>query len=201
MWSRSDAQLKVDAPSIFKMQLFLNSKIEVVGGKDAAVVISDSLYKACSDAVDFKLDTLKITGSWELTKSVFSSQYRFYQLLAYDDQKKTYTKNIIYKRKLNDLEEQFFLIRESCVLAINQRTGLSYRLKGFNSNDFLNFLSDFREAYKESTGSGLSIKDFLKNYKVEGLDFECLYKGLRQDETDREKYPCLKRASDPVWIR
>lgn len=201
IWLHSNAQLKIDAVSIFKMQLFVNSKIETIKGIDSIIIINDSLYKAYSDAIDFKLDTLKVTGNWELTKSLFSSQYQFYQLLAYDNQKKIYTTNIIYKRKLNSNEEHFLIIKGSCILAINQKTGLSYKLKGFNSNDFFNFLSDFKEAYKESTGNKLSTKEFLKNYKVDELDFECLYQGLKQDKVDREKYPCLKRNSDPVWIR
>jgi hypothetical protein len=201
MWLHSNAQLKVDAVSIFKMQLFVDNKNSNFRGMDSMVIKNDSLYKAFSDAVDFKLDTLKITGNWELTKSVFATHYQFYQLLAYDNQKKSHTQNIIYKRKLNSNEEQFFMIGGSCVLAINQKTGLSYRLKGFNSNDFLNFLSDFKEAYKESTGDKLSTSEFLKNYKVYGLDFQCLYQGLKQDNIDRDKYPCLKRISDPVWIR
>lgn len=201
IWLYSNAQLKIDAVSVFKIHLFINSKIEIIKGVDSTIVINDSLYKAYSNAIDLKLDTLKVTGNWELTKSVFSSQYQFYQLLAYDNQKKSYTQNIVYKRKLNSSEEHFMIIKGSCILAINQKTGLSYKLKGFNSNDFLNFLSDFKEAYKESTGNKLSTSEFLKNYKVDGLNFECLYLGLKQDKIDREKYPCLKRMSDPVWIR
>jgi hypothetical protein len=195
IWISSNAQVSTDAASVFRMQLFVDNKNVTFSGMDPMVVKSDSLYEAFRNAVDLKLDTLKVAGSRELARSVFSSQYQFYRLLAYDK------KSIIYKKKLNSSEGQFFMISGNCILAINQRTGLSYRLQGFNGNDFLNFLSDFKEGYKESTGDVLSTKDFLKNYQVEGLDFECLYQGLKQDKIDREKYPCLKRNSEPVWIR
>ena len=86
------------------------------------------------------------------------------------------------------------------VIAINPRTGRSYRLSGFNGNDFLGFLSDFKEEFKQKNKSRLSNKKFLKGYYVEGIDFNCLYKGLKAQEVDRYKYPCLIRCSDPVSI-
>ena len=84
------------------------------------------------------------------------------------------------------------------VLALNPKTGISYCLSGFDVNDFLGFLSDFKASYFNDTGKKLKTSKFIKNYKVENLDFECLYKGLKTDGIDREKHPCLIRCSDRI---
>lgn len=190
------AQVKTDAVSIFKMQLFLDKKNNDYRGMDSTVVKSDSLYKAFSNVVNLKLDTLKISGIWEFTKSALAPQYKFYRLSL---------SNCIYTRNLNNGEEQFYAFSsgyiDAYILAVNQKTGLVYRLKGFNGNDFLGFLLDFKAEYEESIGEKLTTKKFLKSYKVEELDFQCLYQGLYSDETDRNKYPCLKRVSDAVRIK
>ena len=177
------SQIKIDPISIFKMQLFLDSK---------NIIKNDSLYKAFSDVVDLKLDTLKINGEYNLTKSALSPKYKFFQLKEHS-----------YKKELNENELQLYWIfgDKICSIAINQETGKSYRLLGFNTNDFLSFLSDFIEIYKEKQGEKLSIKDFLKNYTVSEIDFKCLYKGLNNKEIDINYYPCLVRASDPIWIK
>jgi hypothetical protein len=177
------SQIQIDPISIFKMQLFLDSK---------NIIKNDSLYKAFSDVVDLKLDTLKIKGEYNLTKSALSPKYKFFQLKEHN-----------YKKELNEKELQLYWIfgDKVCSIAINQETGKSYRLLGFNTNDFLSFLSDFRETYKEKQGEKLSVKQFLKNYAVSEIDFECLYKGLNNKEIDVKKYPCLVRSSDPIWIK
>jgi len=177
------SQIQIDPISIFKMQLFLDSK---------NVIKNDSLYKAFSDVVDLKLDTLKIKGEYNLTESALSPKYKFFQLKEHS-----------YKKKLNEKELQLYWIfgDKICSIAINQETGKSYRLLGFNTSDFLSFLSDFREMYKDKQGEKLSVKQFLKNYTVSEIDFKCLYKGLNSNEIDMKKYPCLIRASDPIWIK
>jgi hypothetical protein len=85
-------------------------------------------------------------------------------------------------------------------MAIEMTTGICYRLKGFRANDFLMFLADFKEDYNEerTRKKKLSFLDFLNGLKVNELDFERLYKGLKAEEIDSRKYPCLKRCSDPL---
>lgn len=192
-------QNRTDAESIFKMFLFLNTENVSFKGMDITVSKNDSLYKAFSDVVYPKLDILKNIKS-NLQYELAIPKYKFYELVIYDTAKKDYTDNIIYKRKLNLNEGQFFGVYvggcDSYIIAINQYTGASYRLKGFNINDFLAFLSDFREEYSKQSGKQLSTKSFLNGYAIEGLDFECLYDGLTAKEMDRKKYPCLRRAAD-----
>ncbi|CAM4097453.1 hypothetical protein FLBR109950_15830 [Flavobacterium branchiophilum] len=199
------AQLKTDAVSIFKMHLFLNNKNVKFRGMDSTVVKNDSLYKTFTDVINLKLDTLKIKGSFNLTTSVFAPKFAFYKISLNDRENKDFTNNISYKRNLTSGEDQFLGIFSgvftSFILAINRETGESYRLIGFDTNDFLGFLSDFKEEYKEKDGNIISTNNFLKNYQVEGIDFKCLYEGLKSDKIERKKYPCLQRVSDPIWIK
>lgn len=187
----SYSQIKTDAVSVFKMHLFLDHK-NVKFKESDSTIKNDSLYKAFTDVAILKLDSLAITGDYNLTKSALIPKYKFFQLKEHS-----------YKKKLNEKELQLFWIFGDNVssIAINQETGKSYRLLGFDTNDFLSFLSDFLEDYKEKQGEKLTVKQFFKNYTVDKIDFECLYNGLRNNEIDRKKYPCLVRASDPVWIK
>lgn len=186
------SQIKTDVISVFKMQLFLDNKNVKFKELDSMLIKNDSLYKAFSDVVVLKLDTLKIKGEYNLTKSALRPKYKFFKLKEHS-----------YKKTLNEKELQLYWIfgDKICSIAINQETGKSYRLLGFNTNDFLSFLADFREDYKEKQGEKLSVKQFLKYYTVDEVDFECLYKGLISNERDIKKYPCLVRASDPIWIK
>lgn len=188
---RLSAQVKTDAVSIFKMQIFLDKKNTEFRCMDSTSVKGDSLYRSFCDVVELKLDTLKITGNYDLTKSATAPKYKFYRLLEYR-----------YNRKLNNNEQQLYWIfgNRVSIVAINQKTGVSYRLKGFNGNDFLGFLSDLKEEYNEANDEKLTTKRFLKSYKVESMDFQCLYEGLISNGIDRNKYPCLKRESDPIWV-
>ena len=77
---------------------------------------------------------------------------------------------------------------------------MTYRLKGFNGNDFLSFLRDFKEIYKRKTDKAISSNKLIKKYKIPDVNFKCLYKGLRAKNIDIQKYPCLIRFSDPVQI-
>jgi hypothetical protein len=193
------AQLKTDAKSILKMQLFLNNRNVDFRGIDPKVLKNDSLYNVFTDLIDLKLDTLKITGKYEITTSVFAPKYHFYKINVKNKS------NIIYKRELYNDEGQYIGLNSGFyniyIIGINLVTGKSYRLLGFDTNDFLGFLSDFKELYKEKQGEKLTTKQFLKDYKVDELDFECLYNGLKSEEIDRKKYPCLGRVNDPIWIK
>jgi hypothetical protein len=186
----SFAQSKIDAESIFKMQLFLDKEIVTFRGMDTIATKGDSLYKAYSEAFTVKLDTLKITGNFDYTMSVYAPHFTFYKLNK---------KSSI--RTQNENELQFFSVfgRENKI-AINNRTGRSYRIVGFNACDFLGFLSDYLEEYNNENKNKINVRQFLRNYHVEGVDFKCLYKGLISNMVDKKKYPCLKRPSDPVVI-
>lgn len=183
------SQIETDAVSTFKMQIFMDKK-SVTFESDISIK-NDSLYNAFSDNIILKLDTLKIKGEYTLVESALSPQFKFFQLIGHS-----------YKKKLSELELKLFWVfgDKICTIAINQETGKSYRLMGFNTNDFLSFYSDYKEEFEKKQEKNLKIKKFLKDYKVEKLDFECMYKGLKNIYIDRVKYPCLARASDPIWI-
>ncbi len=199
------AQVKTDAQSIFKMLIFLDRENSNFRGMDKMVFKNDSLYKEFSSVLYIKLDTLKIIRD-ELSFGQPGVQYNFYQLMIYDVTKREFAHNYSYKRKLSSDEEQFLGIfsgrGDSYIIAINKATGRSFRLRGFNSNDFLSFLADVKETYNGIFGhKPLSTKAFFKNLQVENLDFECLYEGLSKKGINRNEYPCLLRISDPIIIR
>jgi len=185
-----NAQSKTDIESIFKMQLFLNRKNVQFRTMDSSIVKNDSLYKVFEEVTNLKIDTLKlenkITGDFE-------EEFQFFKL-SIDE--------IRNNRKLINDEFQYIGFGSGMcdfyILALNRKTGISYRLSGFDVNDFFGFLSDFKVSYFNSTGKKLKTSKFIKNYKVENLDFECLYKGLKIDGIDRKKYPCLMRCSDRI---
>ena len=198
------AQLKTDPQSIFKMFLFLNRSNVSFRGMDKRVSKNDSLYKAFSEVTYLKLNKLKVLKN-RFEKQTAVPEFDYYELKMYDTAKKDYTNNVTYKRTLTSNEGQFFGVYiggcDEYIIAINRTTGDSYRLKGFNINDFLAFFVDFKEvytnqSYTEKGEEHLNIRKFLKNYQIEDLDFECLYDGLTSKEIDRDKYPCLKRVAD-----
>lgn len=186
------SQLRTEAVSIFKMNLFLDKKNSDFRGMNPLVVKNDSLYKEFSNLIRLKLDTLKVYGDYNLINSSVGHNLMFFKVSVGVNNKN----NITYVRELTSEESQFFgffaNVFDTYVIAINQKNGKCYKLEGFGTNDFLGFLSDFKEEYNGE----LSTKHFLKNYRVEGLDFECLYKGLKSKKRDIKKFPCLTRVSD-----
>ncbi len=201
---RGVAQLRTDAQSIFKMYLFLGRVNVDFKGIDKKVSKNDSLYKVFSGVISLNLDTLKIIkNSFNGEQSI--PKFSFYELLIYDSVKMDYTENVTYQRRLDASEDQFFGIpvggSNGYIIAINQVTGKSYRLKGFDTNDFLTFLSDFKEEYNKGEKKSLPTRRFLNLYKVEKLNFECLYKGLTAKEIYRDKCPCLKRTGDIASVK
>lgn len=196
---KSFAQIKIDSTSVFKMWLYVdmesckekdnNSQIELIAYKN------DSLYETFKSVIDIKIR--------KLTSKGFSNDYSFYTLEHFD-KNNNYVQNIFYKRPLNDFEKDVFFIGQNnqgarqYVIAINNKNGRSYRLVGFNNSDFLNFLRDFKKDYKQDNlHKKMTTKIFLKNFKLEGVDFKCLYNGIIKDG-DTIKYPCLKSCYDPT---
>lgn len=178
------AQTQSDPAALFKMMVFLDNDNSRFPQMDTTVIKGDSLYSAFSEVYVFALDSLSAPNFGD---------YKFYKLNMDET---------ITTRKLKRYEAQYIGIISNpssyYVLAVNSITGLSYRLKGFRANDFFTFLYDFKESLKNQTHEKLSDTKFLKQYKVEGLDFECLYKGLKAKEFDSDKYHCLRKVSDPI---
>jgi hypothetical protein len=185
------AQSNVDANFLFKMWLFSDRESNNEFSK------SDSLFIAFSTATELKLDKIEC--------DLFGISYHFYFLRLYDIKNNKFINNVSYSRTIASNEIKNFIIPVNkyigqYVISVNPKTGRSYRLSGFNGNDFLGFLSDFKEVFNQKNKSRLSNKEFLKKYYVEGIDFNCLYRGLKAKKIDKKNYPCLIRCSDPVSI-
>lgn len=186
------SQSKTDIEDTFKMQLFLNRKNVLFRTMDYSIVKNDSLYNVFKEITVLKIDTLKLDNK---IPDNFEDEYKFYKLSI---------DNIKNSRKLVNDEHQYLGlgsgICSSFIIALNLKTGINYRLAGFDTNDFLGFLSDFKEMYFKTNYKKIKTSKILKYFKVEDLDFKCLYEGLKKDNLDREKYPCLQRCSEPIKL-
>lgn len=192
MASTLKAQTNTDAEFLFKIWLFTDRE------NSNGVYKNDSLFTAFSKTIDLKLEKSEY--------NLLGIEYQFYFLRLYDIKNNKFIDNVSYKRDLALDEIKNYTIPVNkyigqYVIGLNPKTGMSYRLSGFNGNDFMGFLSDFKEAFKLKYNRRLSSKKFLKQYHVEGIDFKCLYEGLKVKEVNRDKYPCLIRCSDPVSIQ
>lgn len=189
--SNGYAQSKNNIEDIFKMHLFLNKKNSIYRNMDSSIVKNDSLYKVFREILNLKITMLKVENR---LMGFLEENYNFYKLSE---------EGITYNRELKKNEHSYLpevMINSYFVLAVNISTGASYRLAGFDTNDFMNFLSDIKENYLNGNMKRLKTKYFLNNYKVEDLNFKCLYEGLTKEEIDRNKYPCLERCSEPLRI-
>lgn len=180
------SQSKTDTNDIFKMHLFLDKKNISRSDLNKKITKNDSLYDSFSRNSLLRINTLKLKSNIFFPSD---GNFTFYVI-----------DNIEYKRGLSSDESWFLKIDLNAdskyIIAINESTGRSYRLAGFNGNDFLVFFSDISKAYKSYNFKELKISRFLKEYTVESIDFECLYKGLKNGIIDKEKFPCLKTCSD-----
>lgn len=184
------SQSKTEVEDIFKMHLFLEKKNIYRSDLDNKISKNDSLYDSFKKSCSLKIDTLKIE-----TDVFFPSDGDFV-FFSLSDVK--YNEGLTYS-------ESWFLKIDlgydiKYVIAINKLTGRSYRLSGFNTNDFLSFFTDISKSYKSWYFKKLKMSKFLKSYKVESLDFKCINKGLKQDVIDKDKYPCLRSCSDTFSI-
>lgn len=184
-----NAQVKENESEIFKMQLFLNRKAFVKNNDDSLSNLSSS-YKIFSDLFILQMNELKVENK---LSGVLGCDYVFYEVIESE---------IKRKRELSSIEYKYLDFEcypaNKYILAINLKTGLSYRLSGFETNDFISFFIDFKSYYLNRK---LNIKTFLNDFKVENLDFECMYKGLNiKKMIHNTMYPCLKKCSDLLKI-
>lgn len=184
---QSQAQLTTDVVSIFKMQLFLDRLNDKKIDKLPNSVKGDSLYLAFSRMLYLKIDTLKVSNN--LYENTEVHDFTFY---------KVNLSNLTHNKEnqIGSKESNYVSIPvcncHEFIIAIDLIDGISYRISGFNSNDFNSFLANLKKDCKMRY-MNFTTKQFLKKYKVEGVDFECLYNGLSKgDKVDYIKYPCLK---------
>jgi hypothetical protein len=183
------AQANSDAKFIFKTWLFLehnNTK-----SRDATLfpVKDSSVFDLFQNGLELKFDTLKSAG--------FSKDYEFLLISFIDQMRQTKFDAIRYTKK--KLVEYLSTPVDNCngyVLCINKSKGTSYRLMGFGGNDFLNLFHEVQSDYANDTKVVIKIKQFLKDYSVEGVDFVCLFEGLTSRRDNFNNFPCLRKCSD-----
>jgi hypothetical protein len=182
------SQNTTNAKDIFKLWLFLDKANAVTDDSSRTHIKDYSLFLSFYDIMDLKMDTLK-------SEAFDQIGYKFYSINLNSS---TQLKAIPAKQESDVL--LFTGTLTTFIVGINDRIGKSYRLAGFNGNDFLNLLSDVKEGSNTYPISiyPVSHQIFFKRYKVEGLDFNCLYNGLRAKNKDIKRFPCLKRCSDPI---
>jgi hypothetical protein len=183
------AQKSTDTKFIFKTWLFLEQNNTSSRYATQYPIKDSSLFNLFQSGLDIKFDTLKTKG--------FSDNYIFLSIPTVGGRSDIKNKVITYTTP--KLVEYINIPVDNCeayVLCINKFKGTSYRMKGFTGNDFLSLFKEIKNDYWESKKQTLSIKQFLKSNLVEGLDFECLYKGLTSGKADSKEFPCLQICSD-----
>jgi hypothetical protein len=188
----------IDNQSIFKMQIFVD-KAPYVYKSDQNIKKNDSTYFSFSNSYELKLSKLKSNNYYQ-----FFDDFEFLELLMYDNSRKQFADNVVLKKELSEDANAFAIgvgKGSRYVLAINQKNGKSYRLVGFNGNDFLELMRDFLDSYNSSASKKINSNDFLKKFEIKTVDLNCIAEGLLSKNADRIKYPCLVRVSDLITIR
>lgn len=186
-------QEKNDIESIFKMHLFLNKTNIKSKDKEDGVIKNNYLYEVFFEDIILKIDTLKSNVNTH-SNSQDNFDFQFFKINI-----KEIKHNKIHK-KYDKYTSLTLGMSNYFILALNQSTGISYRIAGFDTNDFFSFLRDYKALYKKKYGVNFSTSKFLKKFKIEEIDFDCLNEGLKKDEINYYKYPCLKRCNDPIKI-
>lgn len=179
-------QAVIDQQLLFKTWLFVDSEQPK----------TDTLLHALIKSIDLSLT--------QAESNQFGIPISFYYLKVYDSkQNKVVADAVTYKDDKPPTHDFGIPVNKyigQYVIALNKNTNKSYRLLGFNGNDFMMFLEDFKEEFYRKHGEKLSNKRFLNTYHVNDIDFHCVYEGLRSRDLDRNKYRCLIRCSDPIAI-
>lgn len=148
--------------------------------------------------LSLKIDTLKSNG--------FSEEYIFLAVNLKNPEARAKGKDssLMYS---NTRYLQYIVVPTFCnryVLCVNKSTGFSYRLQGFIGNDFLNLLKEIKDEFYLSNKVQLKTKAFLKNYTVDYIDFECIYKGLQSGQYGSKKFSCLGNclgSKEIIWTQ
>jgi len=116
---------------LIKMYLFLESSLP----KNSTIIKNDSLYNIFKDGFSIKIDTLKSEG--------IDKNFSFFSLDAENG-----IKYIPLANKNSELLIDFpYSYTTKYVLCINIDLGKSYRIMGFDGNDLLNFIFDYRKYF------------------------------------------------------
>lgn len=176
-----------DYSVLFKMQLFMELPVYFYSNDNVNdVVKTDSLFMVINRNMKVTMHPLKTEGFSDR----FNDRYLFFEV--------DLAKDIEYVDRLQPYQIWLaFGYMSAYRFVIDIQQFILYRLIGFENSDFLIFLKIL-----QNDNRTYSIKDIFEYYTVECIDFKCLYNGLRAKKIyNREKYPCLMRVSDPIFIR
>jgi len=197
------AQQKTDASFLFKMWFFIEkgnvdtSSIKISWIKKDLAAKNSSYFRFFDENLKLNLDTLKSDG-FEDNFIFLSLDMRKKSIEHFDSANKT-----LGQETKSELA-WYLLISSNCnryVIGINRSSGVSYRLSGFDENDFLNFLDDVKRVYHYWSRKKLTNHMFFRDFTVDELDFRCLHKALRSKYPyDSDKYPCVRKCSAMLKI-
>ena len=178
------SQENTDGSYLFKIWLFIEKMNVVTLNSNSYPTKDSSLFNLFDKNIRILPDTIESKG--------FPDRYIFLSLGV----KKTSVNNSNRGSKIirGDSASYFFFPNEcdEYIICIDKVSGLSYRLKGFRGNDFFSLMMEIKRQYRALYKENLDDKDFFSLYKVEGLDFRCIYEGLKSFNFQSDKYECLK---------
>ncbi|MDR2651970.1 MAG: hypothetical protein LBC68_06600 [Prevotellaceae bacterium] len=203
----------IDAEYIAKHYLFLNTSFYSVESNSIFCQytqdfqINNKLFSKYINSFSIKLDTLEVVDRLEETTN-YKKDNNFYSWidgkLRYQFYKINFN-NIIFDSSVDTLCRFFIGIvveKKHCIIAIQEATGRTYRIMGFENSDFLSFIDDFKHQYLLKIGKKLNTQTILNYFNVENVDFNCLYKGCVDIyfNNNDSKTPCLKKFNDEMGV-
>lgn len=178
----SPAQQKTDGKFIFKSWLFLEHLNSDIRDNDFSVKDAE-LFAFFDNIVQLQIDTLKSTG--------FSKDFIFLSIASHKNNIVFNDSAIIYKKFNQHVHINIPVSNcDGYILAVNNKTGRSFRIMGFYGNDLLGLIREMKISHKNPRNF------FLKNCFVGGVDFNCIYKGIMSKNYDSKKSYCLAPCSD-----
>lgn len=168
-----------DVTITFQTLLILNSTITLEDQFES----KESYLKILLENVDIEIEELK-------TKQFIPIYFSYYKVFRFDIVKnETIIKNnlpVVFK----------FGLCTEYVIVYNEDTKQYYRIKGFKSNDFGSLLNDIFKDGEEK----LKVKEIIKELDLlsyDGLNFDCIYKALKDSPNNLKNYPCINSCMDP----
>lgn len=197
------SQKEIDVEFIFKMHLFLDNQYAEVKNNYSMNMFCeniklnlDTLYRSFSSYSNEDIAVIDINELANISQDPIIEDVSYYKLNVLE------TSTISVNNQRDTLSNHSFGIyagkQSYYILAINVKNGLAYRLSGFRGNDFIELLMDIELGYRKN-GKFFSVKKFIKNTDIEGLNFKCLYKHLRRKRKIK-KASCLEKVSEGVYI-
>ena len=172
-----------DINNVFKTMLILDGCIK------QEIKKQESDISLLNKNIQIEIDELI---SKRIEKIFYPYYFEDYQIFSF-----TVGKNKIISN------ETFYLNSSSCktyILIFNIKNKRYYRVKGFNANDFNHLLADIINSNRIEISEREIVQD-LDDLKLDGLDFQCLYKALKDSPKKRMEYPCMATCTAPSVIK